>query len=89
MWFSYLLRCADNTIYAGMTNDLEKRVVAHNAGKGGAYTRSRRPVRLIFFQRHRTQSKAMRTEATFKNLSRIQKEAMVLTWTAKNTDDTR
>ena len=46
--YAYLLRCADGTLYCGWTNDLEKRVVAHNAGTGAKYTKSRRPVELAY-----------------------------------------
>ena len=48
MYFVYLLRCADGTLYTGCTNDLDRRLVAHNAGKGAKYTRSRRPVVLVY-----------------------------------------
>ena len=48
MYFVYLLRCADGTLYTGCTNDLDRRLAAHNAGKGAKYTRSRRPVVLVY-----------------------------------------
>ncbi len=78
LWYTYLVRCRDGTIYTGVTNNLEKRLAVHNAGKGAAYTRSRRPVTLVFFQRHRTRSKSLKEEARFKRLSRDQKEALLL-----------
>ena len=87
MWHTYLLRCSDGSIYTGITNNLEKRLAAHNAGKGGAYTRSHRPVTLIFYQRHRTRSKSLQTEAQFKRLSRDQKEKFLRRSEAGNAAD--
>lgn len=52
-WFVYIVRCRDGSLYTGATNDLDKRVRAHNAGKGARYTRSRRPVELVFSRRAR------------------------------------
>ena len=54
MYFVYLLRCADGTLYTGCTNDLDRRLAAHNAGKGAKFTRSRRPVVLSTVSRRRT-----------------------------------
>ena len=60
MNYTYILRCADGTFYTGWTNDLEKRLKAHNAGTGGKYTRARRPVRLIWYQTHADKIEAQR-----------------------------
>lgn len=78
MWYTYILRCSDGSLYTGITNDLEKRIASHNAGKGAAYTRSHRPVELVYFQRHRSRSKSLQTEARIKALSRSEKEAYVM-----------
>jgi putative endonuclease len=70
----YVLQCGDGSYYTGWTNDLAKRVRSHQSGKGGKYTRSRRPVRLIKKWRARDRSAAMRREALFKSLSRKEKQ---------------
>lgn len=70
----YVLECNDGSYYAGYTNDLEKRVNAHNEGKGAKYTRAKRPVRCIYFERYETKREAMQAEYQFKQLSRKQKE---------------
>ena len=70
----YVLECGDGSYYTGWTNDLAKRVRTHQAGKGGKYTRSRLPVRLIKKWRARNQGEAMGKEASFKSLSRKEKE---------------
>ena len=58
MNYAYILECADGTFYCGWTNDLEKRVAAHNAGKGGKYTRSRLPVKLVYREEFDTKEEA-------------------------------
>ena len=70
----YVLECGDGSYYTGWTNDLAKRVKAHQGGKGGKYTRSRLPVRLIKKWRAKNRSEAMGKEARFKLLSRKEKE---------------
>ena len=70
----YVLECGAGSYYTGWTNDLAKRVKAHQAGKGGKYTRSRLPVRLIKKWRAKNRSEAMGKEARFKLLSRKEKE---------------
>ena len=71
--YTYILRCADGTLYTGWTNDLEKRLAAHNAGKGGKYTRARCPVTLAYYEAFSTKEEAMRREAAIKKLSRSEK----------------
>ena len=78
MNWAYLLRCADNTLYAGWTNDLERRLEAHNAGRGAKYTRGRGPVSLVWAQGFESKKEAMAEEARIKNLSRAEKEALIL-----------
>ena len=76
MNYTYILRCADGTYYTGWTNDLEKRVKTHQAGKGGKYTRSRLPVELYYYECFETKSEAMRREARFKQMSHKEKMAL-------------
>ena len=75
-WTVYLLKCADGTLYCGCTNDLPKRLAAHNRGQGAKYTRSRRPVALAWQEEQPDRSAALRREAQVKKLSRAQKLAL-------------
>ena len=75
--YTYLLRCADGTLYCGWTNDIEKRVAAHNAGAGAKYTKARRPVRLAYYETFSTKQEAMRREAEIKHLTRQEKLALI------------
>ena len=72
-YYAYMLECSDGTIYSGFTTDPVKRTGAHNAGTGARYTRSRRPVRLIYTECFDDKSSAMKREAALKKLSREQK----------------
>ena len=74
--FTYILVCADGTLYTGWTNDLEKRLAAHNAGKGAKYTRSRRPVRLFYYEEFEEKGEAQRRECEIKRLPREKKLAL-------------
>lgn len=76
-YWVYILRCADGTLYTGCTNDLSRRLAAHNAGKGAKYTRSRRPVELVYREEVPDKSAALRREAAIKGLSRIEKLALI------------
>ena len=76
MWFLYLLRCSDGSIYTGVTTDLSRRLKEHNAGTGGAYTRSRRPVELVFREVHPNRSCAQRREAEIRRWSKSRKERL-------------
>lgn len=78
--YTYLVECADGTLYCGWTNDLDKRIAAHNAGKGAKYTKTRRPVRLKYFETFETKQEAMRREAAIKHLSRAEKLRLTTTW---------
>ena len=73
----YMLRCADGSLYTGWTNDLEGRLRAHNEGRGGKYTRSRRPVTLVHVEEFPTKEEAMSREWHIKRLTKAQKEALV------------
>ena len=75
--YMYILRCADGSLYTGWTNDLDKRIAAHNAGTGGKYTRSHRPVTLVYFECFSTKEEAMKREYAVKQLSREEKEALI------------
>ncbi|MDO8576054.1 MAG: GIY-YIG nuclease family protein [bacterium] len=78
MHVTYILECADTTLYVGCTNDLEKRLKQHNGAKAGAhYTKIRRPVTLVHFERFRTLAKARAREAEIKRLSRKQKLELI------------
>lgn len=72
--YFYVLHCKDNTLYAGYTNNLEKRVRLHNEGKGAKYTRGRGPVELIFSKAYDNKSDALKAEYEFKQLPRGKKE---------------
>jgi putative endonuclease len=76
-WFVYVVRCGDGSLYTGISNDVEARVAVHNQGHGARYTRSRRPVTLLYVERRRSRSTAQRREAAIKALPRAQKWALV------------
>lgn len=83
----YMLRCADGSLYTGWTNDLEGRLRAHNEGRGGKYTRSRRPVTLAYAEACETRGQAMSREWHVKRLGKAQKEALAAAFRAgENTD---
>lgn len=75
-WVCYLLRCADDSIYTGISNDLEKRLAAHNAGIASKYTRGRRPVTLIHVEPFPDRASASRREAAIKRLQRSAKQSL-------------
>jgi putative endonuclease len=75
-WRAYLVRCADGSVYAGVTNDVARRLAAHNAGRGARYTRSRRPVALAWRSSRLEKSAAHRLEARLKRLERADKLAL-------------
>ena len=77
MSFTYILECADGTLYTGWTNNLEKRLKAHNEGKGSKYTRSRRPVKLVYFEELECPNAAMSREWHIKHLSRREKLLLI------------
>ena len=75
--YVYLLRCADGSLYCGWTNDLKRRVRAHNAGTGSKYTRSRRPVTLVWYEKCESKQAAMSREWQLKRLSREEKIQLI------------
>ena len=77
MNYTYILKCKDGTFYTGWTNNIKKRLEAHNAGKGAKYTKSRRPVTLIYFEQFETKEEAMKREYAIKCMTRKEKEKLV------------
>ena len=77
MNYTYILRCADGSLYTGWTNDLEKRIKAHKAGRGGKYTRAHAPVELVYYESFDTKTEAMSREWHIKKLNREQKLALI------------
>ena len=76
-WLCYILRCADDTLYCGITNDLEKRLAAHNAGTASKYTRVRVPVELVFAEPCADRSVASKREMEIKSLKRAEKLVLI------------
>lgn len=77
MNYTYILRCRDNTLYTGWTNNLEKRIEAHNTGKGAKYTKARLPVELVYYEQFETKEEAMKREYAIKQMTKKQKEKMI------------
>jgi predicted GIY-YIG superfamily endonuclease len=77
MPFTYILRCADDTLYVGHTEDLASREETHNEGRGAAYTANRRPVRMIYAEQHPSAASAIAREHQLKRWSRDKKEALI------------
>lgn len=75
--FVYILECRDGTYYTGWTTDVEARVKTHNSGDGAKYTRSRLPVKLVYFEQLENRSAALKREAAIKKLTRLQKEKLI------------
>ena len=71
------MECSDGTLYTGWTNNLEHRVETHNVGKGAKYTKSRRPVKLVYFETYSSKEEAMRREYQIKRLPRKRKEELI------------
>jgi len=73
-WYLYVVKCRDTTLYTGITTDLKRRLQEHNtSSKGSKYTRTRRPVTLVYQQAHRNRSEAQKAEYAFKRLTKQQK----------------
>lgn len=77
-WYVYLVRCADGSLYCGITNELVARFIHHNSGKGAKYTRSRLPCVLVYAEIVNSFSAALKREYAIKQLSKREKEALVL-----------
>jgi putative endonuclease len=80
-WYVYILRCADDTLYTGITTNLERRVDEHNSAKAGAkYTRSRRPVEIVYHETVNDRSQALKREYQIKRLSLQGKRSLIAGW---------
>ncbi len=77
MWKIYILQCSDNTLYTGITNNLERRIETHNKGKGAKYTSARRPVKLLYSKDVANRSEATKEEKRIKKLSRNEKLKLI------------
>ncbi len=77
MNYTYIVRCKDDSLYCGWTNNLEKRIESHNAGTGAKYTKSRRPVELVYYESFDTKEEAMRREYAIKQLTRVEKMKLI------------
>ena len=75
--YTYLVRCADGSLYCGWTNHLEQRIQAHNEGRGAKYTKSRRPVSLVYYEEFAPRREAMQRESAIKKLTRKEKLQLV------------
>jgi len=87
-YYVYILRCSDRTLYIGTTNNLEKRLIAHNSSKYGArYTKIRRPVALVYCENCKTRSNALKREHALKKLTRNEKLKVIDTYRAGLKED--
>lgn len=77
MNYTYIVECADGTLYTGWTSDLYRRIRSHNEGRGAKYTRSRLPVKLKYYEISETKQEAMRREYAIKQMTRIQKLSLI------------
>ena len=84
-WTVYLARCSDGTLYAGITTDPERRLAEHNSGCGAVYTRSRAPVAFVYQEPAADRSRALRREHAIRQMTRAEKEALVLVSSAVHT----
>ena len=82
-----MLKCSDGTLYTGWTNDLEKRVEAHNSGKGAKYTKARRPVELAYYEEFETKEQAMKREYAIKQLGGKEKQKLIAGKKVKLSDE--
>ena len=77
-WFVYIVECRDGTLYTGITDNVETRIKAHNAGKGAKYTRGRGPVKLVYSENNATKGEALKRELDIKRMSREAKKKLGL-----------
>ena len=80
-YYVYILRCADVTLYTGITNDIARRVVIHNSGKGARYTCGRRPVEVVYLETCIDKAHALQRECEIKKLTRKEKPRLIAEWT--------
>lgn len=86
MNYTYIVECADGSFYTGWTNHLKERVEAHNAGAGAKYTKSRRPVKLVYYEIFSTKEEAMSREWHIKHLTRKAKQKLISQRSKRQTD---
>lgn len=86
-WWVYLLECRDGTLYTGCTDDIPRRLAAHNAGRGAKYTRGRGPVILRYQEEVPDRSAALRREAAIKRLNRVEKQALITANSKENRNE--
>lgn len=84
--FTYILECADGTLYCGWTNNLQRRLAAHNAGTAAKYTRTRRPVRLVYYESFAAKQEAMSREFHIKRMTRQEKIRLIKSASGKHCD---
>lgn len=77
MNYTYIVECQDGSYYTGWTNNLDKRIQAHNDGKGAKYTKSKRPVKLVYYETFETKREAMQREYAIKQMTRMEKEQLM------------
>ena len=77
MWYVYIIKCKDDKLYTGITNDLDRRLSEHNSGQGGHFTKFRRPVKLVYFQEAPDRSNALKREIEIKKLTRNEKLTLI------------
>ena len=77
MNYTYIVECSDGTFYTGWTNDLDRRIAAHNSGKGAKYTKTRRPVTLVYYEMFEAKEEAMRREYEIKQYSQQTEEKLI------------
>ena len=75
--YTYIVQCSDNSYYTGWTNHLERRIMEHNEGKGAKYTKSRRPVVLVYYEVFQSKEDAMKREYAIKRMTRKEKEMLI------------
>lgn len=75
--YTYIVKCSDGSLYTGWTTDIEKRLEAHNSGKGAKYTKSRRPVTLVYYEEFSTKEEAMKREYAIKQMKREEKKTLI------------
>ncbi|MCI8639542.1 MAG: GIY-YIG nuclease family protein [Coprococcus sp.] len=77
MNYTYILQCSDGTFYTGWTTDITRRLKTHNAGRGAKYTKTRRPVELVYLEEYETRADAMKREIQIKKMNRKRKMALI------------
>lgn len=75
--YVYILRCSDQSLYTGYTNDLKKRIKTHNSGKGAKYTRCRLPVEVVYYENYESKNEAMKREYFIKQMNRTDKIKLI------------